>query len=437
MKLQLIKAPITDLPAVDRWYMPLELISLANSVHDVCEVEILDGTLLSKEEIIKKIDADIAGITFTSLSVSNAKEIAEIAKSKNSFVVFGGQAASANPDGLFQIPETDAVIVHGGETSLRTLIENNLKNLEKVPNLHYRQNQNIENTFSQKEPLDKFYTILDRKKGGLNIEDYINSYHSSTTFPHIRPSRPTNIFSQRGCPRTCSFCARQDKEHTKRDPKNVVNEIAYLKKEFKIDYLFDISDTWAKDENWMKDFLNLYDAENIPMTVFADIRDIIKEKLNIMRKCGIDHILFGVESGSEEILKNNGKFYTREKIVETIAATVDSGIKVSASFVVGLLGENKKTLSETESLVPEIVRFGNVHPYVNIIIPLPGSRLWAKFVENEQMKSKYGSFFNYDLDEARMDFLKEQTSLKLYELEEFRDRINLCFGLEKTIEYAR
>ncbi|MBU1200881.1 MAG: B12-binding domain-containing radical SAM protein [Nanoarchaeota archaeon] len=436
MRIQLIKTPITELPKVDKWYMPLELISLANAVSDVADVEILDGTHLSKEEIIDRIDADVVGITYTSLSTSNIKELAKTAKSKGSYVVFGGQAATANPIDLFRLQETDAVIVNAGEIPLKLLVENGFKKLDEVPNLVYR-NEKINRTPQIKDSLEN-YGVLDRLQGGLNIEDYIAYYDSTTTFPQLNPKRPTNIFSQKGCPRTCSFCARQDKEHQKRDPQKVVQEITILKEKYGIDYLFDVSDTWAKDFHWMKEFADTYcDANKLPMTIFADIRDITPEKLELMRYCGIDHILFGVESGSNDILRINGKPYTNNTIYEKIKATRDVGIKISASFVVGLIGENKESLHETEQIISRITDLGGVHPYINVIIPLPGSRLWRQFTEDSSMKEKYSNSLNYDLTQIREDFLKRHTCLTLSELLDFRDKVNYEAGLEKVLEYAR
>lgn len=436
MKVQLVKIPITELQKVDQWYMPLELISLANAMQGVADVEILDGTHLSKEDIINNIDADIVGISYTSLSSRNIKEISDIAKRKGSFVIFGGQAATAKPNDLFNIPETDVVIVHAGEYSLRKIIENNLKNLEEIPNLYYRQNGQVIKTEIRKESLEN-YGILDRAIGRLNIEDYIEKYPSTTTFPHLKLIRPTNIFSQKGCPRSCSFCARQDKEHLSRKPEEIVEEIKELKNKYKIDYLFDVSDTWAKDLSWIKKFQEVYSNQpKIPMTVFADIRDITKEKLEIMKEIGIDHILYGVESGSDTILKLNGKPYTKQNIKKIISETINSGIKVSTSFVIGLIGENTNTLSETQELISNI-SWENVHTYVNVIIPLPGSKLWSEFTKDTRMKKKYANSLEYDLESVRKDFLQRHTDLTLSKLIDFRDKINHEAGLEKMLEYAR
>jgi len=437
MKVQLVSAPLKDSGGFDEWYMPLGLLSLANSLNGVSEVEILDGTQMNLEEILGRTEGDLVGITYTTLSVANVRPIAQQAKSNGGFVIVGGQAATVDPGLLLQMPEIDAVVVYDGEPTLRTLVQNRLSNLDAVPNLVYRANGSLKKTTPKRIQLDQYYKTLDRNIGGLNIEDYIRSFPESNTLINIEAKRPTNIFSQRGCWRTCSFCARQDKGYRTRDPKNVVKEIRELRERHGVDYVVDCSDTWAKKQ-WVDAFRKAYDSSlDTRMMVFANVTDIDEEIARKMAEVNVDNVLYGVESGSERILRTNGKLFTREDVLRAAGLATQRGIKVSASFVLGLLGEDERSLEETYSLIEELGEIKGVRAYANVLIPLPGSPLWKNFMGDPRMMVKYSKRgLDYNLEETRKDFLATCTDVDLPPLMELRDQINSRFGL-RALEYAR
>jgi radical SAM superfamily enzyme YgiQ (UPF0313 family) len=66
-----------------------------------------------------------------------------------------------------------------------------------------------------------------------------------------------------------------------------------------------------------------------------------------MAHAGWVSLWFGIESGSERVLRRMNKHYTAEDIKQTIAAAQAAGIQSSAGFVVGFPGEDESTLAET------------------------------------------------------------------------------------------
>ena len=95
MKVQLIQPGTGEYRSNSRSgsYPPLGLISIATYIHQECpsvEVEILDGELISDEEIIARIDADIVGLNTNTVTYPQALRIAEEAKARGSKIVLGG-----------------------------------------------------------------------------------------------------------------------------------------------------------------------------------------------------------------------------------------------------------------------------------------------------------------------------------------------------------
>jgi len=70
-----------------------------------------------------------------------------------------------------------------------------------------------------------------------------------------------------------------------------------------------------------------------------------------MYDCGCRWILFGVESGSPEILKKVDKRIPYEKIEETFRNCSKLGIVSIASFIIGFPGETVQRLRESVELM--------------------------------------------------------------------------------------
>lgn len=447
-KVQLIKAPLDDgYPSIDEWYLPLELMQLARAVEATeTEVEILDGTHLSLNEIIERIDTNskFIGITFTSLSIKSLQCITAAAKRLGLFVVLGGQAATGDCDELIKEEDVDIVVLRDGEDPIQALSkleEFSPEYLRTIPNLLFRSKNGYEKTHTFVSDLS-YANNLPRNIGGLDPEDYISRYDKEThTLKNINATRPAHLYSKKGCPRTCSFCARVDKTVRLREPLDVINEINYLVEEYGIDYLVDISDTWIQKE-WLYSYKREYALKipkKIPMTIFADIRDITPDICKDLKTVGVDNVLVGIESGSERILKLNRKVYSRKTIVTAVRNLSLTGIMVSASFVIGLLGEDDDSLCETERLCEELYKMGNVRCYCNITIPLPGSMIWREMVKllgGDHRACKSG--FHYNLNLAREELINNFTQITggLAKLEMVRNRI-LEFNDLRILEYAR
>jgi len=449
-KIQLIKAPLDDgYPQIDQWYFPLDLLHLAYAVDiNKFEVEILDGTHYSLTEILERLDAHskFIGISYSALSITSLSRIATAAKEKGLFVVVGGQAATADRNRIVKGKNVDAVVVGDGEEAIRVLSEIDdftALSLSKVPNLlfnnglSFEQNKILSNDLSNK-------MILPRDLGGISPEQYLTSYNKNThTLSNISANRPTNIYSKRGCNRTCSFCARVDKKLRLRRPEDVISEITTLVDKYGVDYIIDTSDTWVVN-NWLDQYKYEY-LKRVPsklrMMIFADVRDITSEICSDMKMVGIDNVLLGIESGSERILANNMKSMTRKNITDAVRSLTSHGIKVSASFVVGLIDEDRESLRETQELFEELHFIGanNVKCYCNVVIPLPGSYIWAKMVEklgDNHIACESG--FNYNIENSRKAVVEYLANVDggVSTLEAFRDKM-LDFSGLRILEYAR
>jgi radical SAM superfamily enzyme YgiQ (UPF0313 family) len=96
-----------------------------------------------------------------------------------------------------------------------------------------------------------------------------------------------------------------------------------------------------------------------------------------MKEAGCTWMLYGVESGNQQILDTVKKKITLEKIREGVRLGKEAGINVMASFIIGLPGETKETLKETDRFAQELeASYG-----FNVLSPFPGTEVREKAEE--------------------------------------------------------
>ncbi|MCG2775877.1 MAG: radical SAM protein [Desulfobacterales bacterium] len=429
----------------DRWYMPLDLLTVATAAENTgCKTAILDGGILSFNEISKVIgrDVDVVGFSYSVMSVRNLEKLARLAHERGSLVVLGGQAATASAASLAREPFVDIVIAGDGEPAICEIanqIAHDKWNPTRIPNsLSFSGNKFLKGPVAEipSDDIGKF----SRFAGSVNPEDYIGEFAEGNTLKNISAVRAANIFSKRGCHGRCSFCGRTDKRIRARNPSEILAEIHDLTHSFHLDYIIDHSDTWMSDISWVRRFVAERSKMDIGlpnMMIFADSRHLNTAAIDLLPKAGIDNVLLGVESASKRILLKNGKPNSKRKVFDVIQRLVDKEIKVSASFVLGLIGEDDASLAETCSFAEQLSHLSGVRCYCNVIIPLPGSPAWAEFMASG-VGERWSRALDYRLDSVREDFIRTHTRITggLDRLLKERDII-LANNDLRRLEFAR
>jgi radical SAM superfamily enzyme YgiQ (UPF0313 family) len=87
-----------------------------------------------------------------------------------------------------------------------------------------------------------------------------------------------------------------------------------------------------------------------------------QEMLDLMARAGCWLIAWGIESGSEEILKRAGKGVRPEKALEALAGARKAWIRNWGYFIIGLPGETEATIRQTISLDIALFHVAAPHP---------------------------------------------------------------------------
>jgi DNA processing protein len=116
------------------------------------------------------------------------------------------------------------------------------------------------------------------------------------------------MIATRGCPGQCTFCFGSflGKKIRMHSPDYLIEEIKYLQKNYGIKEILFYDDTFTTFREKVKEFCSKIIQQKIDITwvCFSRVDTIDEDTLKLMKKAGCHQIMYGIESGSEEILKN-------------------------------------------------------------------------------------------------------------------------------------
>ncbi len=204
---------------------------------------------------------------------------------------------------------------------------------------------------------------------------------------------PTAMVSSRGCPYRCTFCLWPDTMYghkfRARSAKNVVDEIEEAVRTYGHDEIYFDDDTFTIDRQRVLDICDLIIERGLEKEVewIAQCRvdTVDREMLEAMKAANCGYILYGVESGSPEMLKRMKKGITLEKVRHAFELTRQVGIKTQAFFLFGIPGETQETIRETIEFAKELNASSTQFA---VAIPHPGTALYEECKANGWLTSE-------------------------------------------------
>ncbi|MBE9501666.1 MAG: radical SAM protein, partial [Chloroflexi bacterium] len=180
----------------------------------------------------------------------------------------------------------------------------------------------------------------------------------------------------------------------------VVDEMEIIHKELGFEKMNIVDDTFTVNHRHARNICEEIIRRNlhIQWTVFARVDTITQDLVELMHEAGCTHLLFGVESGSEQILKTINKGITVDDVRRGVKLTSEAGIKVFASFILGLPGESPETARQSVELAQELrSEYGSLYGF-HLLSPLPGTELYEK-AEEYGLRILTRNWAKYDANE--------------------------------------
>jgi anaerobic magnesium-protoporphyrin IX monomethyl ester cyclase len=382
-------APPSNAP----WYQgkklpPLGLSYVAGAVEKVdFKVEMLDNYMLNKpieevKQLVAKLNPAIVGITCGSATYRRCLETAQAVKETlpSCRVVVGGWHASYMPDSLLEQAAVDFVVMGEGERAMTELARHiTTSNPGKVPVGIAGVGYKHDGALVKNAP--KFIENMDEIPFPARHLLPMHLYDRTIEFLNAKPADVMNI--SRGCPFSCAFC------ETKRlwgsacrtfSPARVMDEVRFMVDKFGTRGIYFINDNFTIKRNETLQLCDLMRRSGLDLEWVCDTRTdlVTKELLEKMRDGGCKAIWFGVESGSQRVLKQINRTITLEQTENAFRLCKQVGIRIACSFMLGFPDETREDLEATrkfaDKLDPDWCQF-------NVFIAYPDSSLYQQMLQ--------------------------------------------------------
>lgn len=372
---------------------PLSLLSIGAVLERAgFSVKILDAHVdrLSEAEIAREIAAvqpSFLGITMMTSTAIASHRIAQIAKEgdSNITVVVGGVHADALPDETLRNRSIDFVVRADGEYTMLEICQR--KDPSTITGASYRADGRVVHNPSRPVLMD-LGQLPQYAYHLVPMHKYYPAVGAYRKLPAI------NMLMTRGCPGKCIFCNSAETTLRTRPAAKVVDEIIHLRDTYGIREIQFYDDTFTVMKKNVLEFCRLMEEKKVGVTFscFARTDCLNQEMAMALKKAGCHQIMFGVESGSQKILKILRKDIDLERTKEAVRLVKKTGMEVRTAFIFGTLGETEETIEETLryaiEIDPDLAIF-------NITTPYPGTQFYAWTEANDALLTK--DWWDYEL----------------------------------------
>jgi anaerobic magnesium-protoporphyrin IX monomethyl ester cyclase len=335
-----------------------------------------------KDEV-RKYNPMAVGITYLSPVKPVVDKLTSLIKEVNPDIkiIVGASHPTFRPEEVMRNPNINFIVRGEGEIPLLALMKELKKDTPKwetVPGIYYRDSDNrLKNT-----PRPDLISNLDElpfiaRDLVLNCDYDLYPVH--------------DISTARGCPYTCSFCADRGLwggKVRRRSLDSVLEEMKFLKDTYTIRSVDFTDGTFTYDRKYVVDFCKRLISLDLGIMWRCTARydNVDDELIKLMKRSNCVGLFFGLESGSERMLKAIDKKITVEQIISVNKMVYDSGIYTINSVIMGFPDETEEDMQETLKIMREI----HTDSFdVNNYTPLPGTPLYDALSDDEKDKIDY------------------------------------------------
>ncbi len=346
-------------------------------------VKLLDarGEHLELEEIkneIREYGPQVVGITCITptfgISIEIAKAVKEI--SRDILLVMGGPHVSATAGEILEkYSVVDIAAVGEGEYTMLEIAEQ--KELDTIDGIVFRKDGEIRWT-KKRRLIKELDSIPFPSRHFYDLDNYHQPLHEVYGEPL------TTILSSRGCPFDCTFCSSQitfGRGTRFRSAENVLEEMDMLIEKYNIKGVKFADDTFSLNRERLETLCKGIKKRGIYWIGNARVDTLDKELLTLMKDSNCKMLLFGIETGDLDILKEYKKGTSLEQAREVMKWANQLKLDTAATFIFGAPLETKETIERTIEYAKELSP-----TYANFFIlsPYPGTEIHER-MEREGM----------------------------------------------------
>jgi len=370
---------------------PLGIAYIASTLekygHKVNMIDgIAEGTTI--KDLTSRLNGfDIVGLTANTNFAFRVKETAKAIKEKDKdlMIIVGGSHAHTIPMDLLGTKNIDFTATGEAEYTFIELADQfdkgkktkDIQEEKKIKGLAFLDSEG--KLFkTESRPLIKNLDDIPMPARHLLP---MHLYKTSEARASRQPSH--SIITARGCPYTCTFCYQDlyGKSLRGHSPKRVVDEMELLINKYGAKEISFWDDVFTIRKDRVIEICKLIKERklDIPWSCESRADSVNKELLKEMAEAKCEFISYGIESGSERMLKVINKMETKDKIREGFKLTKEAGIKTRGYLMLGLYDE---TLEEMQQTIDFAIELDPDTAGFTIWCPFPGTTDYRRVVED-------------------------------------------------------
>lgn len=320
---------------------------------------------------------DLVGMSLmTSPVIYRTYEIVDILRKhlKSAKITLGNLHASVFAEELIKNNKADIIVYGEGEETICEIahqISNN-KTLKNIKGIFYKSSSSKIIKTPARPPINNLDNIPFPAWHLMPIKKYKFSAMASL------PGKTISIMASRGCNYHCTFCSLfiQGKNRRCRSIKNICDEIEYMNNKYGLNSFVFLDPIWPANileaKYFCKELIKRKLNKRIIWASETRLSLVNKKLLNLLYQAGCRKIMFGIESGSIDILKKINKKHNLNHTKNIIQYCADLGLNPTGFFILGTpqekISDMLKTIKYALSLKLHFVKFSWFVPYPGTII---------------------------------------------------------------------
>lgn len=366
-------------------------------------VEVIDGRLMSQDDIPRSLNADVVGFTTTLHNYPNCLILAQEAKRRGGLVVFGGLHATAVGVNILRNRSfVDAVVIGDGERALAALLEGvgpaRIENVVVRSGDHW---QSPNRTDGSGQPIPVFYPAQQLPTVQFDV-DHVLALSNLTQGSEMGVERTMlPVLSHKGCAhrsrRGCYFCSIRSAEPSFATPEAFWHQVSLHVGRHGIRRFHDVGDSIGGPHHhpslerevmdglaWLRAAASARPSELADTELLMYVRpdDLVRPGYaDALEAVNARTLYVGFESNSAQSLWSLRKGTTPEGNERALEVLDERRFRLCATFVLGAPDETDETVDETRRFALRLRKvLGDRAEMLgaNLMIPFPGVPAFAE-----------------------------------------------------------
>ncbi|MFA4849431.1 MAG: radical SAM protein [Methanoregula sp.] len=278
---------------------------------------------------------------------------------QNTRIIVGGGLISSQPEIMFELLQPDFGIIGEGELTINELFEclANNGDTTRVNGLIFRKSDGQIIKTKPRDPINNLDILPWPDYEGMGFSEFLDHMVPSLNYffisvldnPRVYP-----IIASRSCPFSCTFCFHPlGKKYRKRSLQNIMGELEYVIKKYKINIICFYDELFSNDKVWVYEFCKRFSdfLKTVPWEVKWNcqmrVDDLDEEMIIAMKNAGCYCLSLGLESYSTTVLKSMKKNISPNQINLALRLCANHNMGVQGNFIFGDTAETVETYRET------------------------------------------------------------------------------------------